>query len=550
MGLFGPKKLKEEDFYFSLDYEFENTTQENFSPEAFTFRHTYTVYVQMLALNWFGTDPVTLRTALETSKGIPVSSIFVHSGVEDDFLGEPKVDRSLLNTDAVFKDCEIISWSDSQIALRWQKALERHGVQLSLHGSPQDMNIQVISGKWKLFDGITAMPIMGEAWKNKKTGKEFVYWFIDALSRSRKLEVSPKEFPSHKFFIPEFLQRAGYLSETLFPSTMMVVRDRMMQFGVTDQAQLPSIAIDVQSDYYVLGVNSNPAELNARMEWSPETTRYGYIIDDQVPFETVDQVIFQVVDALPKVASILADGFSHWNFDEEIGFQDALITDLYRKNAENLPNYRIGILVPSPLYVPLVERTNLSYALLEQLARDEKQMGSAENEKFYREGLFGLVNIGVGTGPVHAMNSLYFRVANRDDLSKRDPQARQNITDLHMYFSDWNFDKQNANALSNLAMLQLNWGDFDRALKSANLALELYEKPLTQKYQTEYTSNSEFYPIIIKWEVMITKARVLILLDDLDGAKEALKPMVAEATAMNYPGEELIDAQAMLAAIS
>jgi hypothetical protein len=549
MGLFGPKKLKEEDYYFGYDYPFVSQPQEDFSPEAFTFGHSYVQFVQLMARDWFGDDPIALRDALKGCKILKGEDVYTPPPAgEVDIVGEPTVDKSLLKSYSRFDGCERISWSKCKIAVKWEKVLKAKGVTVDVSGSPQDQTIEILVGKWMLFDNQTGLPIIGEAWRDKKTGEEFVYWFIDAMCRTRKTTVPPREYPTHMFFLPELLQRAGYLSETIFPSSMLKMRDRMGEFGVEDPAQVPQVAIHVEEDCYVIGIVPGESEVLARIDWAPEVTRYGYILDESIPFDTVDEIVIQLVNALPKVASILADGYANWTFNEQIDFQAELFTDLAFNMDENRV-YQVGLNVPGAIYSQQAWRSTISYALLERIGQDPKVMNSHENILFYRGGLFRLVNQGMGAVPVHAVNSLYFKIVNQDDVSQFDSETKVNVMAVLEYFSEWQFDRQDANALSNLSMFQVAWGEFKSALSSAERGIALFKADLTQKFVTDMSGGGPFYPIIIKWELMLTKARVLILLEQPEKAKEPLTALIREARAMQFDGENLHEAEQLLATL-
>ena len=550
MGLFGPKKLKEEDYYFTLDHSFISKPQEDYSPESFTFQHAYMNFVYLMAKDWFGENPVPIREALKRSELINADDFYAPKGNDEiDFLGEPAVDRSFIKSYSRFDGCERISWSSSDIAKRWQKKLEGKGINFHQMKSPQNLELDIIVGNWILFDGNTVLPIIGEAWKDNKTGKEFVYWFIDALARTRKTSVPPLEYPSHQFFYPELFQRIGYLSETVFPSSMVRIRNRNMEFGVEIDEHAPQIALHVESDYYVMGISQGEKDLNVRYDWAPEATRYGYIIDELVPFETVDEIVIQLVNALPKVASILMDGFANWSFKEEISFQSELFTDLDLSDSDNQDIFCIGLNVPGPAYCALAWKSVMSYALLDELQRNEKLMSDFDNVMFHRAGLFRIANQGIGPATVHALNTLYFKIITQDDVTTIDISAREKIETILTYFTQFPFDRQDANAFSNLALLQTAWGKHKEALDSADNGIALFRNELHQKHVTEMSGGGQFYPIIIKWELYLTKARVLVLLDKSEQAKEPLVSLIREARAMKFNGQELADAEGLLSSL-
>jgi hypothetical protein len=550
MGLFGPKKLKEEDYYFTLDFPFESKPQEDYSPDSFTFGHAYVQFVQLMARDWFGDSPVLAREALKNSKLVNAEDLFPpEAAAEFPILGEPSVDRSLLKSYSYFDGCERVSWTSSKIAVRWQKALEAKGVMFHELKSPQNLEIDIIMGTWILFDAHSVLPIMGEAWRNTKTGEEFVYWFVDALAKTRRTEVPPMEYPSHQFFYAEMFQRLGYLSETVFPSSMVRVRNRDMEFGVESSEQAPKVVLNVQSDYYILGISQGEKDLDVRYDWAPEATRYGYIINDSVPFETVEEVIIQSVNAFPKFMSILMDGFANWCFNDNINFQSELFTDLDLRAPDDQDVYSIGLNVPGPAYCGLAWKSVLSYALLDELVRNQKLMENADNVMFHRGGLYRLAIQGVGPAAVHALNTLYFKIISQDDVTTIPETARQKIEEIISYYTSYPFDRQDANAFSNLALLQTAWGKHKEALISANKGIALFNSDLQQKHVTEMSGGGQFYPIIIKWELYLTKARVLVLLNQPEEAKEPLVSLIREARAMKFSGPELADAEGLLASL-
>jgi hypothetical protein len=344
-------------------------------------------------------------------------------------------------------------------------------------------------------------------------------------------------------------QRIGYLSETVFPSSMVRVRDRNMEFRVEDDKSAPKIALHVQTDYYVMGISQGEEDLSIRYDWAPEVTRYGYVVDENVPFETVDEIVIQLVNALPKFMSILVDGFANWSFKENISFQSELFTDLDLSDYENQDMYCIGLNIPGPAYGALAWKSVMSYAVLDELQRNEKLMDNYDNMMFHRGGLFRIANQGVGPASVHALNTLYFRIISQDDVTTIDVSAREKIEEIITYFTQYPFDRQDANAYSNLALLQTAWGKHKEALVSADKGIALFSTELQQKHVTEMSGGGQFYPIIIKWELYLTKARVLVLLNKPEQAKEPLVSLIREARAMKFSGQELIDAEGLLSSL-
>jgi tetratricopeptide (TPR) repeat protein len=243
------------------------------------------------------------------------------------------------------------------------------------------------------------------------------------------------------------------------------------------------------------------------------------------------------------------DGYCNWSFDERINFQDELFNDLLISEDMASELFKVGFIAPGAAYSAMSWRSVLSYALLDQLVNDANLMKAPDSVMFHRGGLFRLAQQGVGPAAAHAANSLYFRIIKEDNLSEVPLEAREKITSLLNYYSSYQFDRQDANALSNLAMLQSAWGDYKKALESAEKGIALFKAELSQKFVTEMSGGGPFYPIIIKWELYLTKARVLVLLEQHEKAKEPLTAMIREARALQYDGEELGVAEKLLASL-
>jgi hypothetical protein len=322
-----------------------------------------------------------------------------------------------------------------------------------------------------------------------------------------------------------------------------------MEFRVEDDKSAPKIALHVQTDYYVMGISQGEEDLSIRYDWAPEVTRYGYVVDENVPFETVDEIVIQLVNALPKFMSILVDGFANWSFKENISFQSELFTDLDLSDYENQDMYCIGLNIPGPAYGALAWKSVMSYAVLDELQRNQKLMDNYDNMMFHRGGLFRIANQGIGPAAVHALNTLYFKIISQDDVTTIDVSARGKIEAILTYFAQYPFDRQDANAYSNLALLQTAWGKHKEALVSADKGIALFSTELQQKHVTEMSGGGQFYPIIIKWELYLTKARVLVLLNKPEQAKEPLVSLIREARAMKFSGQELIDAEGLLSSL-
>ena len=141
MGLFGKKnKVNLNDFKFDPTLHFESKQRDDYSPEAFTFRHANTIMTIAMAKNWFGEDDA-----------IPATSIFDEAISADmpEWALEIEVDSSLLNTDRYFENSTRIGWSHSKLGKKFQAQVEKLGATVHLMPCPQDLSKDILTGNWQ-----------------------------------------------------------------------------------------------------------------------------------------------------------------------------------------------------------------------------------------------------------------------------------------------------------------------------------------------------------------------------------------------------------------
>ena len=550
VGLFR-KSINPADYYFDLRWPYKPKQQPDYSEESFTFRQTYLQFVQFMAKDWFGEEIITVRELFEDSSDVDVELLIPRG--ED---GEPSVfsdlgvSKLLLDSGRRFEHSERISWEKSKIAVRWSEKLSSLGVNLFPIPSPQNNQINIVTGPWKLFDNETPFPLFGEAWKDKRTGEEFIYWFFDALVKTRPSLQTKGLHPSYAYFIPMMFHRLGYISETIFPSSMVRMRDRQGEFAADSLEEIPSIALHTEQNYIVMSIFEEEKGITHRLDWSPETTRYGYIIDDSIPFETNAEIIPKVVDALPKAASVLMDGFCNWTDGQEISFQHELFLDVDLKGVQISP-FELGLFVAGPAYGRLVWKSMVVYGALRELSNDEKILSKdPKGWEILENGYYSVIDRGCGMAPMNALNSLVFYMCRKhpDKVTQFAEDAREFPRSALRYFSRFAIDNQDANALSNLAYLEFLWGNWKESLAIADEGLANLKEDAVF-YHSGLGGEDPSTTIPIRLELLITKARTHLAQGNNEEAKQLIEQVIRESRENNFSGSEFTEAQLLLSTL-
>jgi len=544
MGLFS-KKLNPKDFAYNSVLTFKSQQRDDYSEDAFTFRHANIVMTLAMAQNWFGNNLVDAKQAFKGSN-LKISQL-------PDWSQEMKVDKTLLNTEIAFDGCERIAWSKSRIGPKFKEMLGRAGATTGLMKCPQDLSIDVETGTWKLCDG-RPFAQLGEVWRNKKTGKEFVYWHFDALVRSRRSLKPSGVDASEKYFMPYIFQSAGYLSETIFPSVGVVMTTREKQFGVEKLSQIPTLTFHTEENHRVFSVTSTSAGFSADYIWSPSTTRYGYIFDENQVNESMDSALITVLDALPKVADILADGYCNWPPGSEIDFQASCLSDVSIFDDSNTADFHRGIIVPGPLYSELDIRTMQVYDACSRAFHEAIAKNDIEALDVIVPSLHGLIALGSGAIVSHCANTFFYSIYHNQHMFPN--LVGENLEEwmaytenLLRYTALQDIDSQNANALSNLATLLSDRADYKAALQCIDDALEILSnrddtKTVSFAWQPGFRAN-----LPIELELYVSKASIYMEQDKPHKARELAEKVVRIAQENDFDGGEVLAAKYILESI-
>jgi len=542
MGIFSNKADKLSEFRINLDYLYKPKARDDYSEDAFTFKHANVLISIAAAQLWFGGAMVGLKQAIGKSKG----------GVDyPEWTDEMQVSEFLLNSGKIFSSAKRSAWSNSKFATHFSESMAGLGATIQLVPCPQDSSIDIISGTWGLSDG-KQFALMGEVWIDSKSGKEFVYWYFDALVRTRPAYSQISPHPSTLYFLPYLFQSCGYLSETMFPSVPIVMQTREKAFGFEDSDLAPKLAFHTEENYFHLALTSDGNQLAVNYFWTPETTRYGYIfheVDDLSPYLTAISV---ATDALPKVADILVDGYSNFPSESEIPFQNSCYADSIIFEQGVLWHFEKGIFIPGPIYIDMEIRTIELYAKSQEVAQTGVQRKDAALLLAGLNGYQEIISKGVGAAIAHAANSyVYTQTSAGNNLLALSDAAKAGFKDyaagILNFVTGLPVDLQDANACSNLAMIEVSREKFKEALDAVNLGInKLKENRRHFPYSMMGNSIPELNPGI-KLELFATKAELLYRSGNKAKAKEIATDILEDAKASDHMGPEIEKAKWIIA---
>lgn len=475
-----------------LERTFDRQKFPDFAEEAFSFKNANLTLVQATAKSWF---PGQYRSSSELTSHI-------ESENRPEWITDFEVNESFLDGEEFFSEFEAIPWKGSAFGDRFLNALSERGASYSqgsigayaeIEGAegaieriPLSTQIDIVSGQWSLSDGTRYLQ-KGEVFRSKKTGKEIVFWSIDALTSTRPRTVDSNAAFTNDFLIPHLLQVATYLAETPFPSSLsgsMGLAKRATSFGDhVDNLVRP--ATRHITDGRVLGLEHGSNGYQAIASWAPKVWQHGYIFDGQMTDEEIYSQLPTVSDGLSKIAEILVDGYCNWPAGSDLDFQIVLWSDYALCTDNNF--YRNGAIIPGVLYWELAQRSNARYnEAYEAIGQDIDE--GLRDQAF--DALMVLLYEGVGSTFLSAGNTWAHRAMklyeNYDCSSEME------------YLSTIDVDSQGINALSNLIMWHIENKTFKEAEYFVDRALER-----TVRLGPNLETHSHYHPSDGSYEISI-----------------------------------------------
>jgi len=449
-----------------LERIFDRQEFPNYSEESFSFKNANRTLVQATSRSWF---PGQYRSSSELTSHIESED---RPGWITDF----EVNDWFLDGEEFFSEYEPIPWSKSAFGDRFLNSLSKRGASYSqgsfgsyveiegpdgtIEKLPLSTQIDIVSGQWGLSDGTRYLQ-KGEVFRSKKSGKDVVFWGIDALASTRpRTSVSNAAF-SNELLIPHQLQVATYLAETDFPYAItgsMGLAKRATSFGDNVEHLVRPVTRHIR-DGRVIGLENGSNSYQAIATWAPDVWQHGYIFDERMTDEEIYSQLPTVSNGLSKIAEILVDGYCNWPAGSDLDFQVVLWSD-YALCAEN-DYYRNGAIIPGVLYWELAQRSinryNEAYqAIHQEIDEDVRDQAS--------DALMVLLYEGVGSTFLNAGNSWAYsgmRLYENHDCSAE-----------MEFLSTIDVDSQGINALSNLILWHIQNKSFKDAEPLVDIALE------------------------------------------------------------------------------
>lgn len=517
-------------YRLELTYQFTPRARGKNAIEDFTFNNAISKRTNTNAQGWFGGNfikPSELDSLKEISGRLPHWSKDIN------------VSSTLLNTGKIFENSIRISWSKSKLGDRFAKALT--GKQFEIIASPQDPDIEVILMHSTLSDG-KKFAIIAEIWLDQENKREFVYWFFDAIVHTRpSLEKNPIN-PAQLYFLPWLFQSCAYLSETTSPSSEDVVGSRMQSFRAKETENLPKLAFHTEKNYYHLAFYE---QQNFAIFWTPEITRYGYLFDDTMRIEQIASSTSLFKLSLCKVADILVDGFCNSGTSGEESFQNICIPQELVFDDDQIHQFEKSIFVPGPVYVDLEEKTIVLYVTVQESAQRALIEKNSALLVASLNGAQEIISRGVGVSFVHSINGYIYtqffaggmRLLGMDEDSKRGFAEYAKL--LLTYASRIPVDLQDANAFSNLALIEVSLRNYQQGLHYVELGISKLRENRSNFPDSIMGSSKLENNSGIKFELFATKAEILYRHGQVDKARRIAAIIVEEAQQLGHSGAEV-----------
>lgn len=515
------------------EYDYTPTAREYFTATAFTFKNARFLRTAKCAIEWFG------------GEGVESSKYLAH--LQKNFQiphwsKDAKVAPDLFGTEKRFKSATQISWKKSKLAIRFSDALDHLGEATYLKDSPQQGGVEVLVGTWVLSDG-TPFPLIGEAWKDDASGKEFVYWHFDALVHTRHFHLKPH--PSIQFILPYLFQSAGFLSESTDPDSQAITPTRQELFAAKSKADTPQLAFHHVKNHYHLSIAIDDDEIeNYSYSWAPEVIRYGYIFTQADDLDQFAMAISVATAAMPKVADILVDGFANCRAKNNDNFQAACFADSVIYSPRALAHYEQGHFVAGPISDFIDLESFAIYGSCEQVIYEALMARDGDALRLALNGYQEVMSKGSGLVLPHAMNSYVYMMQNhggavlglsqdeRDDFHDYGAKILKYVTTLPV-------DLQDANAYSNLALLEIARRRYKEALEAVNAGITILREDRTHIPDSPIGNSRPTENPWIKLELFATRAELLYRANEKAKAKDLAAKVLEEALSLEYDGPEV-----------
>ena len=515
------------------NFDFTPEALDGFTEDSYTFAHAIKSETSEAALAWFGGEAIGAANYvkhLRKNFNIPA------------WADSAKVSKALMGTEKIFKDSTQISWSDSDFAVQFAQVLEDFGGRFVYLNDPKGPGLEVLVRAHMLSNG-TWFVMVGEAWKYNESEKVFIYWHIQALNHTRHFHLKPH--PSFQFFIPHLLQSAAFLSESSDPDYLSVLISREAIFGCTENVSAPQIALHLVRDHHNVAILFDE-ECNGEFNfmWSAETVRYGYVFPEVSDIAEIEIQIAVASTSLSKVAEILADGYSNHDSSESKNFQEVTFADDFIYNEGAIEHFARGRYVAGPISQFIDLEGYFLYSKIDEIQDEALVAKDAASLRLALNGYQEIISNGSGIALAYALNRYVYAMLNSaGPVLGLSASERAGFYDygakLLTYASTLRVDLEDANAFSNLAILEMARGKYNDALAAVNAGITLLKEDRSFIPESFLGDSDPQLNPHIKLELFASRAELLYRAGQVAKAKDLANKVLAEANLQSYEGAEI-----------
>jgi hypothetical protein len=452
--------------------------------------------------------------------------------------------------DQRFSGATQVAWSQSTFAKKFREILDGLGASTYVMDSPRAPGLDVLVGRWLLSNGLP-FPLVGEVWRDSKTGKEFIYWHCEALVHTRHFHDEANSVRENN--MPQLFQSLAFLSET--PNQALIVNSgkRFEVFGSEDASAVPSIAIHCARDHYlaVIVLNDNGQEEYSRI-WTPETILYGYIFEEIVDPSRNEVAIAVASTSLSKAADILVDGFANCRKKDESDFQAATSSDSAIYQEGELDHFDCGNFVAGPVTYYVDAESVYVYAACQEISHYARISKDPHMLRLALNGYQEIMSKGSGVSLPHSMNSYVYLMQNLSGpILGLSEEERSGFHDygakLLKYVTGLPVDLQDANACSNLALLEISRKRYSEALQAVNDGITILKQDRSQLPDSIMGNSKANENPGIKLELFATRAELIYRSGDKAKAQDLALKVLEDAESIKYDGAEIAKVKWILA---
>ena len=419
--------------------------EDNFGRNFFAFKTTVNSSTLDSSCNWFG-----------------------NYGLVSNIDENAELNEHINNTKKMFDDATRISWSESKIGADFRKKLKRFEDSYSFAlFSPSFYQSDFLwACNSPLSNGYPLMQ-MGEVWRDNTDQSEFIYWHTEALVRTRYPRNAPESDLALSLHIPNLFQSAMYLGENVANQLRDSNVQRSEVFSVNKNHNIPRIAMHIENDCFIFGVNFIEDHYEPKFMWAPQSIRLGYIFEaNHLELELPNQ-FEAIIKSLSGIGEILADGFCNFSERAEGDFQSICFSDRSLSSSSLSPIMELGDFVPGCLYADLNYLTEHYFESSHSILKQALEVNDLEQMKVGLNGLQNVMNDGCGLTFMSAANSLFYIQLTELSENQRVTNWLLDAKVYLKYVSEVSFGFENANALSNLSGISILEGDLNTALEQA-----------------------------------------------------------------------------------